>query len=231
MGFFLQPIHFLMEMMGGLGKDLMDAINMVRHVIAYIRGMVGNITGDIFGVFMNILIQIQTIMIKIKDLAMKLVGVMTTSMYIIGTSMKLGKSIWAGPIGGIIRTLCFKDTTPIKLKSGKNVSIKNIHLGDTLSNGAVVVGTLKLKGDKRNPYYKIWSRELEDYIYVTGEHHILNNTNDDMEKLNDEFENYIKVCNYSKAEKTSEHDEELFCLITSNHRIPVGEYTFWDWED
>ena len=72
---------------------------------------------------------------------------------------------------------------------------------------------------------------MEDYIYVTGEHHILNNTNDDMEKLNDEFENYIKVCNYSKAEKTSEHDEELFCLITSNHRIPVGEYTFWDWED
>jgi hypothetical protein len=231
MGFFLQPIHYLMGLMGNLGKELMSAVNMVRHVIAYIRGMVGNITGDIFGVFMNILIQIQTIMIKIKDLAMKLVGVMTTSMYIIGTSMKLGKSIWAGPIGGIIRTLCFKDTTPVQLKSGKNVPIKNIHLGDTLSNGAVVLGTLKLKGDKTNPYYKIWSRELKDYIYVTGEHHILNNAEDDMEKLDDDFDNYIKVCNYSKAEKTDEYDDELCCLITSTHRIPVGEYIFWDWED
>ena len=231
MGFFLQPIHFLMELMGGLGKDLMEAINMVRHVIAYIRGMVGNITGDIFGVFMNILIQIQTIMIKLKDLAMKIVGVMTASMYIIGTSMKLGQSIWAGPIGGIVRTLCFKDTTPIKLESGKMVSINSINLGDKLSTGSVVVGTLRLKGDKSNPYYKIWSRELEDYIYVTGEHRILNNANDDIEKLDDEFENYIKVCDYEKAEKTNEYDNELYCLITSDHRIPIGEYTFWDWED
>ena len=50
-----------------------------------------------------------------------------------------------------------------------------INLGDTLTNGSSVIGTLKLKGDKSNPYYKIWSRDLEDYIYVTGEHRILNN--------------------------------------------------------
>ena len=231
MGFFLQPIHFLTEIMGDLGGELMSAINMVRHVIAYIRGMVGNITGDIFGVLMNILIQIQTIMVKIKDLAMKIVGVMTASMYIIGSSMKLGKSIWAGPIGGVIKTLCFKDTTPITLKSGKKVHIKNINLGDTLSNGAVVVGTLRLKGDKSNPYYKLWSRELEDYIYVTGEHHILNNNCDDLSQLDDKFENYIKICDYERSEKTTEYDKELYCLITSTHRIPIGEFTFWDWED
>ena len=118
MGFFLEPIHFLVGMMGNLGKELSEAINMVRNVVAYIRGMVGNIVGDIFGVFMNILIQIQTIMIKIKDLAMKLVGVMTTTMYIIGTSMKLGKSIWAGPIGGIFTHIMFQrnDTDYIKIR-------------------------------------------------------------------------------------------------------------------
>ena len=231
MGFFLQPLHFLVEMLGNLGKDLMESINMIRHVIAYIRGMVGNITGDIFGVFMNILIQIQTIMIKIKDLAMKLVGIMTASMYIIGTSMKLGQSIWKGPIGGIIRTLCFKDTTPIRLKSGELVLIKNIHLGDILENGATVVGTLRLKGNKNNPYFKIWSEKLNDYIYVTGEHHILASDKDNLDSLDDTFENYIKVCNYKNAEKTADYDNELYCLITTNHRIPIGEYTFWDWED
>ena len=52
-----------------------------------------------------------------------------------------------------------------------------------------------------------------------------------MKKLDDDFDNYIKVCDYSKAEKTDEYDEELCCLITSTHRIPVGEYIFWDWED
>jgi hypothetical protein len=229
MGFFLEPIHFLVGMMGNLGKELSGAINMVRNVIAYIRGMVGNIVGDIFGVFMNILIQIQTMMIKIKDLAMKLVGVMTTTMYIIGTSMKLGQSIWAGPVGGILRTLCFKGTTLVTLKSGKQVAIKDINLGDTLINDSSVIGTLKLKGDKSNPYYKIWSRDLEDYIYVTGEHRILNDG--DVKILDDKFENYIKVSYYGNAEKTNKHDAELYCLITSDHRIPIGEYTFWDWED
>ncbi len=233
MGFFLEPIHYLVGMMGDLGKDIMGAVNMVRHVVAYIRGMVGNIVGDIFGVFMNLIIQIQTILIKIKDLASKLVGVMTAAMYIIGTSMKLGESIWAGEVGNILRTLCFKGTTPVTLKSGKKVAIKDISLGDTLINGSSVIGTLKLKGDKSNPYYKIWSRELEDYIYVTGEHHILPNEEDisNISKLDDDFENYIKVCSYDKAEKTNQHDPELYCLITSTHRIPIGEYTFWDWED
>lgn len=230
MGFFLQPIHFLISQMGNMGKDLTEAINMGRHVIGYIRQQVGNIVGDIFGVFQNILIQIQTVMIKIKDLAMKLIGVMTTIIYIMETSMKLGESIVAGPIGEILRTLCFKGDTPISLKSGKKVSIKDINLGDILINGSSVIGTLKLKGDKNNPYYKIWSHDLEDYIYVTGEHRILNDE-DDLKQLDDTFENYIKVCSYDNAVKTDDYDTELYCLITSDHRIQIGEYTFWDWED
>ena len=229
MGFFLQPINFLVKMMNDLGKDMSESLNMARNVIAYIRGSVGNIVGDIFGVFMNILIQIQRIMIKIKDLAMKLVGVMTTSMYIMGTSMKLGQSIWNGPIVEVLRTVCFKGNTPITLDSGNNVHIKDINLGDILINGASVIGTLKLKGDKNNPFYKIWSDNLQNYIYVTGEHLILKETNKD--KLNDIFENYIKVNTYDKAEKTCDYDTELYCLITSDHRIQIGEYTFWDWED
>ena len=47
----------------------------------------------------------------------------------------------------------------------------------------------------------------------------------------DEIKNYIKVTDYKNALKTDEYEEELSCLITSNHQIPVGEFTFWDLED
>ena len=231
MGFFLQPLHYLVSMMGNIGGDLSESMNMVRHVVSYIRSSVGNIVGDIFSVFMNIIIQIQTMVIKIKDLAMKIVGVVTACIYIMGTSMKLGQSIWKGPIGGILQTICFKEDTPIKTKKGNIVKIKDIKLGDTLENGAKVLGTLQLKGDKENPYYKIWSKKLNSFIYVTGDHKILNkNKNSDVD-LKDEFENYISVSDYVSSIKTTTYDETLYCLITSNHRIPVGEYTFWDWED
>ncbi len=46
-----------------------------------------------------------------------------------------------------------------------------------------------------------------------------------------DIKNYIPVSQYKHAIKTDEYDEELSCLITSNHQIPVGEFTFWDWED
>jgi hypothetical protein len=231
MNFFLEPVHYLLSIMGGLGKELMDALNMIRRVIAFIRGMVGNIVGDIFGVFLNILIQVQTMMIKLKDMAMKIIGICVTILYVMGSSMKLGQSIWKGPIGGILRTLCFKDTTKIKLQQfDKLQNISDIHLGDILEDGAIVIGKLQLKGDKSNPYYRIWSDKLNDYIYVTGEHRILKKDNEGKE-LDDIFENYIKVSTCSYAEKTNEYDDVLHCLITSNHRIQVGEFSFWDWED
>jgi hypothetical protein len=229
MGFFMQPLHYLVSTMGSIGGDINESMNMVRHVVSYIRGSVGNIVGDIFGVFMNIIIQIQTMVIKIKDLAMKIVGVVTACIYIMGTSMKLGTSIWKGPIGGILRTICFKEDTFIKKEDGNLVKIKDLELGDTLENGAKVLGTLRLKGDEDNPYYKIWSKKLQCFIFVTGDHKILDKT--DNTDLTDEFENYISVSDYISSIKTNIHDEILYCLITSNHRIPVGEYTFWDWED
>lgn len=228
MGFFLQPIHYVTSLLGNLGGDLTTSVNNVRNVIAYIRSMVSNITGDIFGIFLNILIQVQRITINLKDLVMKIVGILTTILYVMGSSMKLGESIWNGEIGGIIRTLCFKSTTQIKLDSGKLMNIQNINLGDVLENKAIVVGTLKLKGDKQNPYYKIWSETLKDYIYVTGEHHIFPPLSS---RDNNELKNYVKVKDYKLATKTNEYDDTLFCLITTNHKIPVGEYTFWDWED
>jgi len=229
MGFFLQPVHYMLSITGTLGKDLMGSLNMIRKVIASVRGMVGNIVGDIFGVFLNILIQVQTLMIKLKDMTMKIVGICVTILYVMGSSMKLGQSMWKGPIGGILRTLCFKDTTKIKVQGfNKLQNISDIHLGDILESGATVIGKLQLKGDATNPYYRIWSEKLQDYIYVTGEHRILKRDGKD---LDDIFENYIKVSTFKHAEKTNEYDDVLHCLITSDNRIPIGEYVFWDWED
>ena len=51
-----------------------------------------------------------------KTLVGKLFATMMVMVYLIMGSMKLGTSIWKGPIGGVLRTLCFKGDTKIKLK-------------------------------------------------------------------------------------------------------------------
>jgi len=227
MGFFLSPIQYILGSMGAVLQNLLDSFQMVRVLIDKLKDSFGFIIGDVYGAFTNIIMQFQKIIIKTKDTAMKLIGIVTTFIYMIEGASYTGKSIDRGPIGKTIRTICFSKNTKLKLKNGTTKKMKDIILGDVLENGSEVYGTLKLKGGKDSPYYKIWSEKLNDYIYVTGEHKIFNTDNTD----NSLLDNYIPVKDYKDAIKTGAFDNVLYCLITDNHQIPIGEFTFWDWED
>jgi len=42
----------------------------------------------------------------------------------------------------------------------------------------------------------------------------------------------MKVKYYEEAERDDTvRTDYLSCLVTSDHRIRLGEYTFWDWDD
>ena len=231
MGHFLEPVYNIL----GIGTDLVSSIsgsmNFIRVFLARIRNAVKGIVGDAYGVMVNIIIQFQKLVIRLKDTMGKLIGTMATIMYLLEGTHKTGKSIENGPIGSTISALsggaCFSKNTKIKLKNGRIKNIKDVSLGDTLENGSNVCGTLKLGGGVTNPYYKIWSDTLQEYIYVTGTHRIYKHDNSDINLLN----NYVEVKDFEKAKKTGAYDNILYCLITDNHQIPIGEYTFWDWED
>ena len=117
-----------------------------------------------------------------------------------------------------IRFRCFSPETPIKLEDGKTVMIKNLKLGDTLINGSVVDAVMKIKNDN-DPYYKIYCPSLKSYIQVTGRHYVKHGAK------------YIQVKNLPNAKLTTKIDSVVSCLVTSDHKIPVGNMLFWDWED
>ena len=227
MGFFLSPIQWVLGSLGSTLQNLLDSFQMIRVVIDKLKGSFGFVIGDVYGMFVNIIMQFQKLIIKTKDTAMKLIGIVTTFIYMIEGGSLTGQSIDNGPIGETLRTICFSKNTKIKLQNGSIKKIKDIILGDVLENGSEVYGTLKLKGGIESPYYQIWSKKLKEYIYVTGEHKIFNTDNTD----NSLLDNYIPVKDYKDAIKTGAFDNVLYCLITDNHQIPIGEYTFWDWED
>lgn len=225
MGFFLEPLQYVLGMVGNLGEWILARLNLLREFFNMFRKFLSTMVGDIYGMFVNVLIQVQGLVIKLKDTVMKLVGILMTFMYLIQGAMMTGQSVNKGPIGETLRSICFHKDTPVSLKNGTTMKMKDLKLGTILENGAEVYGILTLKGDKQNPYYKIWSDKLNTNIYVTGDHKIL----DDIEDK--DIECFKPVSEVSYARETDIYDEELSCLITSNHRIPIGEYTFWDWED
>lgn len=227
MGFFLEPIQYVLGMVMGMIGWILERIQFIRVFIDKFRNMLSKLFGNVYGMFVNILVQFQKLIIKTKDTIMKLIGTIVMFIYMIQGAMYTGQSIMNGPIGKTLKSICFSEDTPIKLKSGRIVKMKDIHLGDVLENGTEVYGTLKLKGDKNNPYYKLWSEKLKQYIFVTGDHKIC--PNDRINKK--ELDNYIDVRDYKLSVKTNYWDETLYCLITDTHQIPIGEFTFWDWED
>ena len=229
MGFFLSPIQFVLGSIWETIQNILSSFAFIRIMLKKMRETFGFVIGDVYGMFVNILMQFQKLIIKTKDTAMKLIGIVTTFIYLIEGASYTGQSFKNGPIGKTLRTLCFSKNTKIKLQNGKIKKINQINLGDILENGSEVYGTLRLKGGIDSPYYKIWSDKLQEYIYVTGTHKIFNSKNSNTD--NSLLENYIPVKDYEGAIKTGAFDNVLFCLITSNHQIPIGEYTFWDWED
>ena len=230
MGFFLEPIQYVLGMVMGMIQFIMERIQFIRIFVDKIRNMAMKLFGNVYGMFVNVLVQFQKLIIKTKDTTMKLIGTIVMFIYMIQGAMMTGQSINKGPIGETLRAICFSGNTSIKLKNRGVVKMKDIHLGDILENGTEVYGTLRLKGGPDNPYYKIWSEKLQDYIYVTGDHKICNSIKDTPNKFNN-LDNYVEVKDYKLSQKTDKWDETLYCLITDNHQIPIGEYTFWDWED
>ena len=114
--------------------------------------------------------------------------------------------------GRFRRRRCFSPETEVQLKNGTTRQMKNLELGDVLINGSIVEATMKIK-NQSDPYYKIGD------IHVTGSHYVKDGNV------------YKQVRNFSKAEPTDKVDKVVCCLVTSDHKIPVGDFMFWDWED
>ena len=224
MGYLLQPITFITSSLTDVGGALGESIDGARQMTSGIRTFAANITQSIFAVFLNLILEFVKMSISIKDLVGKIIGILVTVMYIMDGSNKTIVSLWAGPSGQLVRALggCFSPKTIVKLKNGKSVFMKDLELGNVLKNDSVVETVMKINNTYNEPFYKFNNtQDPKNDIYVTGTHMI-------------QYENsFIKVKNHPSAilQPTTCNGKWFSCLITSDHKIPIGNYIFWDWED
>lgn len=226
MGYLLQPLTFVTKSMSGSLSNFVNEINMVRAMFDKIRTFTENIIQTVFGVFLNLVIEFQKIIINLKDLMGKTIGIMVTILYFVDGGIKTMNSTWNGPTGQIVRSLgkCFHPDTKIKLIDGTIKAIKDINLGDVLENGSIVETTMIIDNSKNHiPLYVIENAGVNNEdIFVTGSHLIYNENSN----------KFICVEKYNHAKLQTKIDTNKFsCLITSDHKIKIGNEVFWDWED
>jgi len=218
MGYLLQPLTYATNLLGSMGSELTGSLNVIRNVVSTIRNLITSTVESVFGVFLNLVIEFQKITIGIKDLVGKIVGMMVTMMYIMDGSGKTMQSMWNGPPGQMVKSLqgkCFHPDILITLKNGNVVAIKDLNLGDILDSGSRVTAVMKIDNiNNPEPLYKIGD------IYVTGSHMILNGLQ------------FIPVKEHPEAQPQNAVKSSYYsCLITHDHKIKIGKYMFWDWED
>jgi hypothetical protein len=219
MGFLLQPMNYTLSLLTSISGNITQSLDFVRTMISTIRDFITNIVSQIFGVFLNIVIEFQKIIIGMNDLIGKVVGIMTAIIYIIESVFLTMSSAWNGPPGQMVQALCFHPETKLKLKDGKIVVMDDIKIGNILCNGSKVIGTMKLL--KRNKDQLFMIQSCHQAIYVTGEHHIFCNKTGE----------YIMVRDYYQAIQIPNCCPYYCSLLTDNHKIPIDEYMFWDYDD
>jgi hypothetical protein len=230
MGYLLQPITFLTGTLSTTMGNFMEETNAIRAMFFKIRTFFSSIIQSVFGVFLNLVIEFQRITISMRDLVGKTIGIMVTLMYTLDGSIKTMNSTWKGPPGQMVRALgkCFHPNNLVKLQNGSEVKMKDLVLGDILSDGSIVEATMQILNVDNELFYEIITHSKSDHadsrethIYVTGSHLVY-----DKDKTE-----FVKVSDYKNATKTNITSREFVCLITNTHTISFEGETFWDWED
>lgn len=225
MGYLLEPVHYILNVIQNMIESIANDINWIRKKIENMVSNLLSVVSSIFSVFINIIIQFQRIMIKIKDTIMKLIATVLTLVYVMEGGIKTGESTMAGPIGSALKFVCFHPHTKLSKEDGSIVNMEDVAVGDTLQGGSQVLATLRLKGntdDPLNAFYSIYSNTLKQNILVTGNHYIYDTSQ----------RKFIKVKFHPQSHKQEYITYDyLTCLVTTDHRIRIGEHEFWDWED
>ena len=137
---------------------------------------------------------------------------------IIITCQVIGNSPFGYMVEDVCGEMCFDPKTLIRGKDGKVKKLGECRLGDTLQDGTVIEGILKVKGEKEQMY-------TLDGILVSGSHLV----------WHDEADEWIPVKEHPDAVPSFQRCPILICLRTSTRNIPlVGlqkEWLFRDWEE
>jgi hypothetical protein len=105
MHYLLEPVNYSIDLLNQASANSNFGLQGARNFMSNFRFMSADIFQNIFGVFMNTILVFQNMIIKMKDMLAKVVGVIASLMYILQGSFQTMDSAWAGPMGGLVRSL------------------------------------------------------------------------------------------------------------------------------
>jgi hypothetical protein len=195
--------------------SIFDSIGSLRSTVATLGGGINIVFQDFTDRISNFFFRLRISAIQIKSLISRMYAIMFSVMYM-GLSGITGLSSFTNTfLFSFLNVFCFPKNTKINVKGKGLTSIKDIKIGDVLlQTNSIVTATFCL-------YSKGQAMVRLNQVTVSTNHYVMY------------LGKPIMAGDHPDAVKLGPwtSDEPLYCLNTSNNKIPVYDLIFLDYDE
>jgi hypothetical protein len=207
------PIYKTMAQFITFLSTILGNVNSIRLQFATLVGGVNNMFQDMTSRVSQFFNAVRVSAQRIRSLMFRVYGTMFAMIYMTMSGVAAATSFGDTTIGKFLDTFCFHPDTLIQTSRG-TMPIKDVVIGDRLADGGRVTATFKFHAAGQPMVY------LGDTLVSTN-HYVRHG------------DTWVMAAAHPDAVAASDWTDELplICLNTDTHTIPIGGYTFSDYDE
>jgi len=212
---FLSSISQMFTYFTALLTDIFDSISSLRNIIASLGGGINVVFQEFTERISMFFFELRISAIHIKTLIGRMYAILFSVMYMALSGVTGVTTFTNTFLFSFLNVFCFPGNTLINIEEKGAIPIKDVKIGDIISqSNAKVTGTFRFFS-KGQPMVRIGN------VVVSTNHYIMY------------LGHAIKAIDYPDAVKISDwnSNEPLYCLNTSNNHILVNGLDFLDYDE
>ncbi len=218
------PMFGIFSVVSSVLGGLIGGLQSVKVGFATLLGGVQNIIQEFVERLKMFFIRVQITSQRMKMLMYRIWGVVTAAMYI-GASMFTSATNFSGTIiFKFLDTFCFDPSTAINVQDRGSIQIQDVRIGDVLvgkdGHKTRVIGTFRFNADGQE---MVKLPSLYQDVLVSTNHYVKYG------------HTWIRSGEHPHAVPTAAWaggtSRPLICLNTEDNTIPIGGYTFRDYDE
>jgi hypothetical protein len=212
---YMGSIGTMFSQSSGLLQMILGSVDSLRNTIATLGGGINVVFQEFTDRISNFFFRLRLTAIHIKTLIGRMYAILFSVMYM-GMSGITGMTSFTNTfLFSFLNTFCFPGNTELIVKDKGRIPIKDIRIGDVLLPGESKVTATFQFYSKGQPMVRLGSTVVSTNHYVFHENKLI---------MAGEHPSATQIGGWDE-------DEPLYCLNTSDNRIPVEYLTFLDYDE
>ena len=214
----LGPIFQILATFVKIFSVLIDVVNNIRLMIATFLGGINTVFQNFMDRFLQLVDNFKRTMQRMRMLFSRLYATFFSIIYLAMSAQTALMNFGDTVLFRFLDTFCFDPDTPIEVQGKGRIAISQVQNGDVLSaTGGKVISTFQFQADGQPMV------SLPGNILVSTNHYL-------------QYKNtYIRADEHPESVPVEPWKggkaRPLICLNTSDHKIPIGEFLFLDYDE